>query len=131
MAQGSCLCGAIRFTLDGELSAPRYCYCTYCTKFTGTSPATWAMGESSKIDVTTSMKTLAKYDSGRGLRCFCARCGSPVWFESHDYPEITAIPLGVLDDDEVPRPEMHIFVGSKPDWCAISDDLPQHDDFPT
>lgn len=131
MINASCLCGAIRFTLDCELKAPRYCYCEFCTKFAGTSPATWAMGERAKIDVTTSLESLEKYDSGRGQRCFCTRCGSPIWFESHDYPEIVAIPLGVLDDGDVPPPEMHIFVDSKPGWCAITDDLPAHETYPS
>ncbi len=130
MMHGSCLCGAIAFTLDGELRAPRYCYCRHCTKLAGTAPAAWAMAKSANLDVTTSEKTLARYDSGRGLRCFCTRCGAPVWFESKDFPDIIAIPLGVLDDGEIPSPEVHIWVTSKPDWCNICDDLPQHSRYP-
>jgi hypothetical protein len=49
-----------------------------------------------------------------------------VWFESLDYPEIVAIPLGVLDDGNIPTPEMHLWTQSKPDWCVINDTLPQH-----
>jgi hypothetical protein len=125
--RASCLCGAIRFTLDLELRAPRYCYCEHCTKFAGTSPATWAIALKAKLDVSASSGRVARYDSGKGLRCFCTTCGSPVWFESKDHPEYVAIPLGVLDDGDVPPPEMHIWVGSKPAWCAIHDDLPRFD----
>jgi hypothetical protein len=73
---------------------------------------------------------LTKYDSGRGVRCFCSTCGSPVWFESKDYSDIVMIPLGVLDEGNIPAPDAHVFVGSKPGWCSIHDDLPQHDAHP-
>jgi len=26
----------------------------------------------------------------------------------------------------IPAPEMHLWVKSRPDWCSILDDLPQH-----
>jgi hypothetical protein len=46
-------------------------------------------------------------------------------------PEYVVIPAGSLDDDPGMRPEMHIFVGSKADWHEITDDLPQHEAYPT
>ncbi len=128
--RASCLCGAVAFSIEGELRAARYCYCRNCTKSAGTTPAAWAMTESAGLTVTTSRETLQRFDSGRGLRCFCRQCGAPVWFESKDFPDIVAIPLGVLDDGDVPPPEMHIWVSSRPDWCVICDDRPQHAKYP-
>lgn len=126
MNHASCLCGAVQFTINGDLKAPRYCHCRNCAKFAGTSPATWAMAEMAAIRLSTPEGDISQFDSGKGLRCFCAQCGAPVWFRSLDFPDIVAIPLGVIDDGDVPAPEMHIWVQSKPDWCAISDALPQH-----
>lgn len=125
MYEASCLCGSFRFAIKGELSAPRFCHCANCTKFAGTTPASWAMTSLSNITMSASAE-LSKFDSGKGLRCFCARCGSPLWFQSLDYPDIVAIPLGVIDKGEIAPPEMHIWVQSKPDWCSITDGLPQH-----
>lgn len=130
MLQGSCLCGSIRFTLDGSLESARYCYCRNCTKFAGTSPATWAIAQKSSLKLVDTDVRVARFDSGKGLRCFCTQCGSPIWFESLDYPELVAIPLGVLDEGDVPKPERHIWVRSKPDWCTICDELPQHETNP-
>jgi len=130
MIHGSCMCGSIQFTIECELRSARYCHCTRCTKFAGTSPATWAMAESSSLFVDAPGASVTKFDSGRGRRCFCANCGSPVWFESIEYPEIVAIPLGVLDEGVIPSPEMHIWTASKPDWCTINDDLPQYETDP-
>jgi len=130
MHQGSCLCGAISFSINGDLRSARYCYCSHCTKFAGTCPATWAITKTAKLKLADSGVRISKFNSGGGLRCFCAHCGSPVWFESLDYPEIVAIPLGVLDDDDIPAPKMHIWTRSKPGWCTIHDNLPQHDTNP-
>lgn len=43
-----------------------------------------------------------------------------------DHGGIVARPLGVPDDADVPAPDMHLWVQSKPEGCAITDDLPQH-----
>jgi hypothetical protein len=62
---------------------------------------------------------------GRG---FCSVCGSPV-VNKPSYPEY-GVPLGILDDDPGMRPELHCFAASKAPWFEISDDLPQHPEYP-
>jgi hypothetical protein len=32
---GSCLCGAVRFSVDGALKPPDACHCTICRKTSG------------------------------------------------------------------------------------------------
>ncbi len=129
MLRASCLCDSNRFELGGELRAARYCYCEHCTRYAGTAPAAWVMANAADVRHL-ERGDVSKYDSGRGLRCFCSNCGSPLWFESKDFPEIVMLPLGVFEDGPVPQPEMHIFVDSRPEWCVIRDDLPQHRLYP-
>ena len=38
--------------------------------------------------------------------------------------------MGTLVDDPSIRLTQHIFVGSKASWFTITDDLPQHEEFP-
>src|SRR5207344_2119880 len=35
MHTGSCLCGVVRFTVEGELKPPDACHCTICRKTSG------------------------------------------------------------------------------------------------
>ncbi|WDE07113.1 GFA family protein [Thalassomonas viridans] len=128
--QGTCLCKSVCFTLDGGISGVRYCHCSNCRKFAGTSPAAWGMAETAKLNVTTANNKIGKFNSGRGIRCFCLNCGSPLWFESIEYPHMLAIPLGVLDNDRLPAPEQHIWTQSSPSWCSIHDQLPRHPNYP-
>lgn len=126
MLSASCLCESIRFELHGALRAPRYCHCKHCTKFAGTSPASWIMARRRDL-IRITGGAITRYDSGGGIRCFCTTCGSPLWFESKQRDDIVMLPLGVLDDGDVPSPGMHIWVASKPRWCVIHDGLPQYD----
>ena len=128
MIQGSCLCGANRFELNGELRDARYCHCENCRKFSGTSPAAWAMADSASLELQPG--PLGRYNSGQGIRNFCTQCGSAILFESIDYPEIVAIPLGVIDRGNIPAPVMHLWAGSEPGWCTLSDDLPSYEQGP-
>ena len=130
LLQGSCLCRAVCFTLSGSVTAVRYCHCANCRKFAGTSPAAWGMAQTTQLKITTLDSKIGKYNSGRGSRCFCSNCGSPLWFESIEHPKMLAIPLGVLDNDRLPAPEQHIWTQSNPSWCSINDDLPQHPNYP-
>ena len=35
MHKGSCLCGAVRFEVEGELPPPDACHCAQCRKHSG------------------------------------------------------------------------------------------------
>ena len=124
MHECKCLCGKVSFRLLGRLHSARYCHCTNCRKFSGTSPAAWAMAQTADLEAAGDLP-ITRFDSGRGLRCFCTECGSPVWFESKEFPEIVGIPLGIIDSGDVPAPEMHLWVQSKPGWCAVAANLPR------
>ena len=126
----SCLCKGVEFSINRPLHSTRFCHCENCRKFAGVSPAAWAMGEAKGLKVAKGEQLVGRFNSGRGIRSFCQNCGSAVWFESIDFPEIVGIPLGVIDTGAPPPPEMRLWVSSKPDWCTILDTLPQYEQGP-
>ena len=67
--------------------------------------------------------------SENGRRGFCRQCGSvaPALLEQMD---LALVPAGNLEGDPGIRPQSHVFVGSKAPWYTITDDLPQHEEFP-
>jgi len=130
MFKASCLCNSIQYEYHGQLLSPRYCHCTNCVKFAGASPAAWAMANKPELTVIQQESGITKFNSGRGLRCFCDNCGTGVWFESIDFPDIIGIPLGIIDEGDIPCPEQHLWVNSKPRWRTIDDELPQREEGP-
>jgi hypothetical protein len=130
MIKGSCLCGAVSFEIQGPLNTARYCHCANCRKFSGTGDAAWALAQTSQITIAPAVPAVTKFNSGGGLRVFCAVCGSPLWYEPAGRSQFRGIPLGAIDAGEVAQPEMHVWTKSKVSWEIISDDLPQHETHP-
>lgn len=128
MIRGSCLCGGIKFEIDGAVMMSRYCHCKNCRKFSGTAQAAWGLVNAADFKQTVSDSALKKFDAGSGsLRTFCSSCGSSLWFEPQNMPDFLGIALGAIDEGEVSAPEAHLWVGSSPDWESIEGDLPQYD----
>jgi hypothetical protein len=59
----------------------------------------------------------------------CDRCGSLLYsvVRNGKYVHVT---MGSLTDHPTISPSMHIFTSSKAGWHDITDDLPQHPEFP-
>jgi hypothetical protein len=128
--KGSCLCGGVSFDIDGAIHNARYCHCTNCRKFSGTAYAAWGLVQTDRLTVHAAHANVTRYDSGGGLRAFCASCGSPLWFEPSALPQFRGIPLGAIDDPGAPTPAIHVWTKSKAPWISIADDLPQHPTHP-
>ena len=128
MLRGSCLCGGIRYEIDGPLSNPLHCHCSMCRKATGAAFRTRAGVAASSFRFTAGEALLARYASSEfETRTFCSVCGSTLVTFSSANPNELGLPLGTLDDDPRVRAERHVFVASKAPWYEISDDLPRHD----
>jgi len=130
MIKGSCLCGAVSIEIAGSLRNARYCHCVNCRKFSGTAFAAWGLAQTSQITVAPSEPKVTKFDSGGGLRVFCAVCGSPLWYEPAGLPQFRGIPLGAIDVGDASQPEMHVWTKSRVPWASIADGLPQHEMHP-
>jgi hypothetical protein len=126
---GSCLCGGVKFAINGPLLRPLHCHCSRCRKQHGAAFRSrvrvriedfkWLQGE----------ELVRFYESSPGFhRGFCGSCGSPIVNKS-DQAEF-GVPLGVLDDDPGVRAELHCFVADKAPWFDITDDLPRYDGYP-
>lgn len=130
MLKGSCLCGKVSIEIRGAIHSPRYCHCSTCRKFSGTASAAWGLVQASDLSVTGLESDVTKYDSGGGLRVFCRSCGSPLWYEPAKLPAFRGVPLGVIDDGDVPAPKMHVWTKSNAAWASIDDELPRHETHP-
>ena len=130
MIEGGCLCGALRYEIDGPFVDMLHCHCSMCRKHHGTPFATWAAAPSSGFRWLTDTATLARYASSPNAhRDFCSVCASvaPTFIDAMG---LVIVPAGNLDGDPGIRPSKHMFVGSKAHWYTITDDLPQHAEYP-
>lgn len=128
---GGCLCGNVRYEIEGDARFGGHCYCSDCRKVSGT-------GHGSVIGVAKSALKLSgglcDYtvvgDSGRALtRSFCPTCGTGI-MALGDGGNMVAIKAGTLDDPEVFEPQMAVYVSSAPSWDQPPEGLHRFEKMP-
>lgn len=129
MHTGSCLCGGVRFEIDGELAPIQICHCGQCRKAQGTPFATNVPVETRNFRFTAGEELLRAYQASPGKdRVFCSRCGSPIFSRREALPGMLRVRAGTLDGPLDTRPQAHFQVSSKANWWPITDSLPQFPD---
>jgi hypothetical protein len=124
---GGCLCGAVRYRLDGPLDSVDYCHCRMCQRATGSPAVAWATGPRSGFAwVAGAPRAFASSATGR--RWFCPDCGTPLAFETVGGAPSLGITLASLDDPVALRPRQHAWIGSRLPWHAIDETLPRFAD---
>ena len=116
---GSCLCGAVTFTVSGHLPPPDACHCSQCRK---TSGHVWASTDVLRGALRVEdWGAVTWYPSSEKVRRgFCATCGASLFWDPVGRPTI-AVAMGAFDGPTDTHLHMHIFVGSKGDYYAIED----------
>ena len=123
---GGCLCGAVRYRIDGEVGPAGYCHCADCRKVTGSAfnvGVTVALGDF--IIEGEPAAFTKRADSGRGLtRHFCSECGSPIYTSAPAHPGSVFVKAGSLEDPTLVRPVSEAWCASKVDWADIPAAIP-------
>lgn len=130
MYQGQCLCGTVRYEVDGPFASMMNCHCSMCRKHHGAPYATFVSAPLAGFRWVAGQDCIAKFttESG-GSRSFCPVCGSVTPMLMDD-AGIVLCPAGNLDGDLGIKPQAHMFTGSKAPWYDITDSLPQHEAYP-
>ncbi|MGK2926771.1 MAG: GFA family protein [Lysobacterales bacterium] len=128
---GSCLCGAVRYTVSGEAQRFYHCHCSRCRKVSGTGHASnlfvqgtlaWNSGEE-------LIRTFKLPEAARFGNSFCEVCGSrmPRFIEKVG---MVFIPAGSLEDEPDLRPQARIFLDSRAKWSCDEAVLPGFEQYP-
>jgi hypothetical protein len=121
---GGCLCGHVRFKVDGPMREVVACHCSQCRKQTGNFIATT---NAKSADVTFLETKGLKWfkSSDEAERGFCQDCGSVLFWRRFDSDTIS-ITAGSLDGKTGLKICEHIYVADKPDWYEITDGIKQY-----
>jgi hypothetical protein len=124
MHEGSCLCGAVTFRVEGELPQPDLCHCGQCRKHSGHCFASTDVPRSA-VSVAGAEKVSWFRSSEKVRRGFCSVCGSSLFWDPLERDWI-GIAMGAFDGPTGTSLKIHIFVADKDDYYEICDGLPQH-----
>lgn len=130
LIEGSCHCGAVRFSLRSRHPVPyQRCYCTICRKTQG--------GGGYAINLSADARTLTvrgrdhirlyhaklrnpedkRAHVSSAERAFCGECGSALWLFSPEWPELIH-PFASAVDTPLPVPpeHTHLMLDFKASW---------------
>ena len=129
---GSCLCGQVKYQIEGPPLCFYHCHCQRCRKTTGTGHASNIRIDAKKISWLHGEEYIKSYkvpEAERFRNDFCGQCGSPL---PRYFKEIgmVVLPAGTLDREPDILPEARIFYYSRALW-SCSDKLPVYKEYVT
>ena len=122
--RGGCLCGAIRYEIDGPLRKVVYCHCEQCRKTSGHYVAATAV-DVDKLTFTEDSGLRWYRSSDIAERGFCQHCGSSLFWRP-DHGKYVALMAGALDAPTGLTSREHIHVDDASDYYELTDGLPQY-----
>jgi len=110
--KGSCHCGAIKFSYDGEeITGGLRCTCSICRR-KGALMSTEAIpADTLKIDANPEVIGLYQFDSKVAKHYFCKNCGIYTHNEMLRNPGHCRVNLGCIDDIDAGDLEVQVFDG--------------------
>jgi hypothetical protein len=121
--RGRCLCGAVTWEYDGEERFRLCCHCESCRRATS-SPFTSYLGISYDRFRWTG-EAPRTYESSPGVtRSFCGTCGSPMGYESPEFPQEIHLFVASAEDPAALPPMRHVNWSEHLPWIILADGLP-------
>lgn len=117
---GSCLCGGVKYEVEGPLRPVVYCHCEQCRKTSGHHVAA-SSASRDKVKISGELRWYRSSSTAR--RGFCPTCGGNLFWDGPG--ENISIMAGTLNDTSDLPAIGHIFVADKAGYVEISDELPQ------
>lgn len=120
---GRCLCGAVRFEVEGDFEAVTQCHCASCKKLSGGVGTVNGRARSSAIRILGGADHVRTYQPAEGsAKTFCSACGSNLFGGGWPESEKCSVRLTTLDVPYPEKPGAHLFVRSAAPWETLPDD---------
>ena len=124
---GSCFCGAVRFTVSGQPAAMGYCHCDSCRHWSAGPVNGFTLWKPEAIKVTQGADKIGTYNkTPRSYRKFCKTCGGHL-FTEHPHWNLTDVYAAVIPEFAF-KPGVH--VNYQETVLHIKDGLPKLKDLP-
>lgn len=129
---GSCGCGDLKYSVEGEPINTVFCYCKECQVHTGSDKWFGAWFAKGRFKITSGKPSIytRKGNSGKDMHhLFCAHCAVMV------AAEVTAgnfysVGVSTLECIEGIKPLMAIYTQSAPSWAVYPEGVPRFDTLP-
>ena len=128
---GACLCGGVRFEVEGDFEHFYLCHCGHCRKDTGSAHAAnlFSTRATLRWQAGAALTRSFTLPGTRHGKAFCSICGSALPMQQMG-GALLVVPAGSLNTAVPLRPDAHLFMASKAGWDEGLDALPKLDRLP-
>lgn len=122
---GGCLCGGVRYRIDGARRDIINCHCENCRKTHGHVAAYTSISHSD-LSLLKQKSLLWFHDASPDTyRGFCNVCGSSLFWDARSGNDKISVAAGTLDASHGLKTIGHVYVSEAGDYYEISDGLQQ------
>jgi hypothetical protein len=122
-AGGRCACGAVRFEIDVPAVWAWHDHSLAGRRAHGGAYATYVGSWRSRFRLLDGEAAITRYEQEGRARSFCARCGTPLFYERARAPKMVNIPRALFDDRTGREPRYHLSLGEAPEWAYAGEPL--------
>jgi len=117
--EGQCLCGAVTFTVSGDVSSFHICYCSRCRHSTGSAHASNIFAKPECITWHSGEEYIQRFElpaAKSWTKQFCKQCGSGLPYINRA-GTFLVIPAGSLNSEIDFEPDDRIFCDDRTHWA--------------
>jgi len=125
LVHGGCLCGAIRYQVEGNPTSISICHCRSCRRASGAPTVSWFVVSRAQFNLVSGTLTI-RQSSKPVRRGFCSQCGTQLTYEHESAPDTIELTTASLDAPARFQPTKEIWLAEKLPWVAVNANLEHH-----
>ena len=127
---GGCLCGQVRYRINGHCRNIINCHCDNCRRTHGHVAAYTSVDKSDLVLLCQQSLKWYHDKSPNTYRGFCGDCGASLFWDESDSSHLVSsnkmsVAAGTLDSGHGLKTIGHIYVSEAGEYYQIEDELPQ------
>ncbi|PCJ22045.1 MAG: hypothetical protein COB04_00900 [Gammaproteobacteria bacterium] len=133
ISSGSCSCGEVEYSYEGDPINSVFCYCKECQISTGSDKwfGLWIPNDNFKITKGNPLTHTRVGSSGKDMnKMFCGTCGTTVCVEVV-VGGFYSVAVSTLKAAGELSPKMAIYTASAPPWAVYPAGIPKYDTLPS
>jgi hypothetical protein len=130
--QGQCQCGTVRFEIGFPARWAWHDHSAASRRAHGAAYATYVGTWRSRFRIRQGLTDITRFtDEAAGTtRGFCAKCGTPIFYERTRSPQMVNIPRALFETRTGREPRYHIAIEELRDWAYTGEKLVPLPGFP-
>jgi hypothetical protein len=131
-AAGQCLCGQVCFEIDTPARWAWHDHSAGSRRAHGAAYATYVGSWRKRLRITKGETGITRFEdkATKTVRSFCARCGTPLFYERPRSPHMVNIPRALFSGRTGRQPLYHIAIEEMQEWTYTGEPLVPLKGFP-